>query len=424
MLKESAWGPGISLLWLLAAAALGIPSAAAGPGGMEGALRAGDILEEAGHYDEAEAEYRKVLAAEAASKDARGRLARLLSMRGHAALRRGNLYEARRRLEEAVELAPEKADYQFLLGTVLFRQGEYYYALQVAERAVELAPDSFKTQNLLAEILYREGNLEGAVASWERAARSSSHGPYLRTRIDKARREIEVEEGMNREVSRNFTILHEDPVPRVVINSVKWQLEKAFRLLEGELGTSPPGDIVVILYTRVDFHEITGSPRWVGGTFDGKVRVPVGGLASEADAAHLEPVLTHELTHSFLRSIVARRLPLWFEEGLAEYFEGTTSEIAAKGLKGYGSVNFSSFEDLAAGLRGRRGPVEAAYLASALAVAGLIEKNGFRAVRRLLEEVGDGEPFAVALEDETGMDLEEFQELWRKEVSRGRGYLP
>ena len=60
--------------------------------------------------------------------------------------------------------------------------------------------------------------------------------------------------------------------------------------------------------------------------------MPVGGLQTEEDSRRLEPVLAHELTHAFIRANVPGRLPLWFEEGLAGHFEGTTLEAARAAL--------------------------------------------------------------------------------------------
>jgi hypothetical protein len=62
---------------------------------------------------------------------------------------------------------------------------------------------------------------------------------------------------------------------------------------------------------------------------------------------------------------------------------------------------------------GRKGPVAAAYDGSALAVERLIQEKGFQTVRRMIEEIATGKPFAQALEEEADLSLEEYQELWR-----------
>jgi hypothetical protein len=341
--------------------------------------------------------------------------AQILSTQAHDALRRGNLYEARNHVERAVDLRPEDPAHHLLLSSILFRQNELYYARYAIEKALALDPENYHARELLGNILYQEGILEQALSQWAEVSRNTAGSPHLRRKMEKAKRELKAEGEFDQVGSRNFTVRHDGTASRAVIRSVLWQLEKTYRMLEDEFRDSPPGDNIVILYPRVRFHKITASPRWVGGTYDGKIRIPVGGLSTEAEAEALGPDLTHELTHAFLRSIAARRLPLWFEEGLAEHFESSMAPREdsprqfGKDVRGH----YRSFQDLNAGLMGRKGPVAAAYDGSALAVERLIQEKGFQTVRRMIEEIATGKPFAQALEEEADLSLEEYQELWR-----------
>ena len=168
----------------------------------------------------------------------------------------------------------------------------------------------------------------------------------------------------------------------------------------------------VILYTRGLFDEITRSPGWVGGTFDGKIRVPVGGLQTANDAQRLETVLAHELTHAFIRANVPGRLPLWFEEGLAGYYEGTTPESALSTLRA-GGGGFARLEDVSAALRG--GPrVVAAYAAAALAVNEMVRRDGIWLVSRMLDSMSTGRSFPEAFRAAAGIDVPEFEERWTR----------
>jgi tetratricopeptide (TPR) repeat protein len=340
--------------------------------------------------------------------------AKVLSTEAHDALRMGNLYEARRHAEKAVDLSPGNPAHHLLLSSILFRQNNFYYARHAAEKALALDPANYRTHELLGDILYQEGILGQALSRWEEVLRNTEASPHLHRKMEKAKRELKAEEEFDQVGSRNFTVRHDGTAPRVVIRSVLWQLENIYRMLEDEFRDSPPGDNIVILYSRVQFHEITATPRWVGGSYDGKIRIPVGGLSTEAEAEALGPVLTHELTHAFLRSIVGRRLPLWFEEGLAEHFEGRTAprENSPRHFGEDVREHYKSFQDLNAGLMGRRGPVEAAYNGSALAVERLIEEKGFQTVRRMIEEIVTGKSFEQALEEEAGLSLQEYQVLW------------
>jgi hypothetical protein len=158
------------------------------------------------------------------------------------------------------------------------------------------------------------------------------------------------------------------------------------------------------------FSEVTRSPAWVAASYDGKIRVPVGGLAGASDAEQLGPILAHELTHAFVRANVPGALPLWLEEGLAGHFQGMTAEDAQRALRERG-LRFARLADVSASLRG--GPdVGAAYAAAALAVAEMVRMDGFWLPRRTLEKVAAGVAFPEAFRAVAGIDLGEFEERW------------
>jgi len=78
----------------------------------------------------------------------------------------------------------------------------------------------------------------------------------------------------------------------------------------------------VLLYAKTAFKTVTQAPEWAGGLYDGKIRIPVGGLTTAEEAVGLQSVLVHEMTHAFLFRMAPVGLPLWFNEGLATAFQG------------------------------------------------------------------------------------------------------
>lgn len=407
------------ILWLALAT---LPAADAGRAGAstvpEGIVE-GDALLKKGSYEEAERKFREALERDPSSKDAKRGLARTWAEVGLAALKEENLFAAVNFAEKAVELYPEEIEFHFLLARALFRQKNYYYAGNVLERALELDPGNIDGLVLLGDIYYQEGLLGEALSQWEKVPQDSPQGRALERKIGNSRAELAVEKNLEREVSRNFTLLFDSPVPKSEILLLLDQLERTYRDLSRELGSSPPGDILVILYSRVDFQRITTGPLWKGGIYDGKIRVPVGGLSTERYAATLDPVLRHELTHAFLRSMVERRLPPWFEEGLAMYFEGPAGREERKMMGIDHDGTFASFKHINNAIRGRDAVVALAYLAAADAVEFLIRERGFPAIRNVLNEMAEGTSFHLALEEETGLTAQELYDIWReKEAGR------
>lgn len=395
----------------IAAVGLSVVTARAATPAAIAANEAGAALFSAGSLPEAVAKFDEALALDPGFGQARHNLAAALATQGQKDLTAGNFADARGRLERAIELAPAEAPYHLLLGVLCFRRGDLYEARLSVDRALELAPDLAEAHEVSGDLLYQEGSLERARAEWETAASAAGpRGHSLRAKIDRAAREAEAEGGFGRDVSRHFTIQYDGPVPAEVARTALRLLEAAYDRLWSDFDRAPQHDIPVILYTRGLFDEITRSPGWVTGSYDGKIRVPVGGLRSREDAERLGPILSHELTHAFIRANVPARLPLWFEEGLAGHFQGLTPDAARATLLAAGGA-FPSLEEVSSALRG--GPrVGAAYAAAALAVAEMLRMDGFWLPKRTLEQMAAGKPFPEAFQIAAGIGLAEFEERW------------
>ncbi len=371
----------------------------------------GGRLFRAGTVSAAIAKFDEALTIDPGFETARRNLATALATQGHEELRSGNVDDARTHLERAVDLAPAEARFHLLLGVLQLRRGDLYEARQRVDRAMELAPELAEARELSGDIYYQDSALERARGEWEKAlAGAGPEKTSLRAKLERVIRELTAEGGFGRDVSRHFTIQYDGPVPREIARAALRLLEEAYDRLWRAFGRSPQNDLPVILYSRGLFDEITRSPGWVGGTYDGKIRVPVGGLQTERDAQRLAPILAHELAHAFIRANVSGRLPLWFEEGLAAHFEGTPPEAARLTLRAAGS-GFASLEEVSAALRGGS-RVNAAYAAAALAVAEMVRIDGFWLPSRTLDLMASGRPFPEAFHDASGMALAEFEERW------------
>jgi hypothetical protein len=246
------------------------------------------------------------------------------------------------------------------------------------------------------------------------AAATSGGSHALAAKIDRGRREMAAEEGMGRESSRYFVILYERDVPRALVQEFFKVLDQAFDTLHDRLGEYPRDEITVILYSRVAFKGVTMVPDWVGGVYDGKIRMPVGGLTSIQEAVNLLNLLVHEMTHAFLHRMAPAGLPLWFQEGLATTFQGWEPERIRAWLSEHPPKGLQSLDDVDRSLRGRGGDVRTAYTVARLAIADLEELRGFGAIRRIIAGVGAGEAFAEVFREEMRLDVSEFEDRWRR----------
>ena len=366
-------------------------------------------------FEAAAADFGAALEIEPASEPARKGLALAFVELGVSRLRAGQFRQSREYLEKAVEAQPGNAGYHLLLAQVIFNGADTRAARREIDRALEINPDDAAARELSGDIHDRDGLLNRAIGEWETAAEAGgSHA--LAGKIARGRREMAAEEGMERESSRYFVILYEREVPRDLVQGFFKELDQAFDSLHDRLGEYPRDELTVILYARSAFSTVTRAPDWAGGLYDGKIRIPVGGLTTVEEAAGLQSVLVHEMTHAFLYRMAPTGLPRWFNEGLATAIQGYEIGHIRRYFSEHPPEALASLADVDQALLGRRGDVTAAYAAARLAIGELEEMRGFGAVRRIIAGVGAGTPFEEVFRDEARVEIAEFEERWRRNL--------
>ncbi len=196
-------------------------------------------------------------------------------------------------------------------------------------------------------------------------------------------------------------------------------LEEAYVFSKRVLGEARETPVDVILYTREEFmtHHGAYMARAVAGFYgDNAIRMN--------DAAELnrqnKATLVHEYVHAAVDELAgngARTVPLWVNEGLAEYVEwrylgadGPPSSIAARlrGAAVQGRIpSLSSMADRALISQADPG---VAYATSAMAVRLLLSMGGMPKFLDFLRDVGAGMPVDDALSDRYGRTLARLDE--------------
>ena len=84
----------------------------------------------------------------------------------------------------------------------------------------------------------------------------------------------------------------------------------------------PDQPIEVLLYSAKDFSNLVAyGPKWAGGLYDGRLRIQVKETTTRPFDS-VKKVIRHELVHALLAEKTdQRRMPYWFNEGLAMLLE-------------------------------------------------------------------------------------------------------
>jgi len=351
-------------------------------------------------------------------------LATAVMMHGIGLLKQKRYEEAAAQFEYAEELFPDDPQAAFLRGNAAYQLKQYNLARTELEKARNLGGDSADVLFFLGKVFYDTEDVRGAVELWELALQKDPENKTLQELLAKAKRELSVDAGMGKGQSSRFILSYDSGIKSDAADKVLDVLEDAYNRVGRDFGTYPESRVPVILYTGKDYREITGSPGWSGGQYDGKIRLPVGGMTEVTPV--VRSVLFHEYTHVVVRELTRGNCPVWLNEGLAE-IEGRKEfdpPLAAlnKASAGGTLLPFSSLTGSFASLQGKS--VDLAYQQSYSLVRYMISTYGWHTMKELLTALGEGRSFeasAARAYQGVGRTFEEIFAEWRDQVKAGSG---
>lgn len=332
---------------------------------------------------------------------------------GWEAIQSGKIQEAARAFDEAIAANPKEATFYLGAGLAAHLQGQAAQAREALQTALRFNPKLTAASLLLGEIAYRAGDLEAAIKTYEEALSTAPDQLQITSNLERWRKEAALHGGFQQNLSPHFTVLFEGPAEQRLATTAVDLLEAAYWRIGTALLTYPSSIITVVLYTDEQFRDVTRSPAWAGGVYDGKIRVPMRGALN--DPAQLEKVLAHEFTHALVRSLSPRGAPTWLDEGLAVVFESGDLAWAEQTVKQAPAlIPLPQLHNGFLNLPAEQVPL--AYAESALAVRMMIERSGALAVATLLRDLAEGQGFAEAFERRFYLSYQELQVSWGRQI--------
>jgi len=336
-----------------------------------------------------------------------------LGRQGWEAIQSGKIQDAARAFDEAIAANPQEATFYLGAGLAAHLQGQEKEAQAALQQALRLNPKLTAASLLLGELAYRAGDLEAAIKTYDDALAVEPNQGQIKSRLESWRKEAALHNRFQQNLSPHFTVLFEGPAEQRLAAAAVDALEAAYWRIGTALLAYPPTVITVVLYTDEQFRDITRSPTWAGGVFDGKIRVPMRGALN--DPRQLEKVLAHEFTHALVKSLAPRGVPTWVDEGLAVVFEMGDLKWAERLARQAPSlIPLPRLHDGFVSLPAEQVPL--AYAESALAVRMLIERGGIPALTALLQDLAEGKEFTQAFERRVFLSYPEFSTLWARRV--------
>ncbi|MEK6744446.1 MAG: tetratricopeptide repeat protein [Nitrospirota bacterium] len=340
-----------------------------------------------------------------------------LVMTGSERLKQGDHRGARDAFEDAVKYYDADPAAHLGLGIANFHLKDDRIAERELKRVLELDPREKTAYQVLGEMAQRRDDLAAAAAYWEKALELDPTNSALKSRLERIRREHRTEQDFNRDVNSHFSVKYEGREKIEAGRIILRILEDAYGEVGRALSYYPDHEIAVILYSNQQFQDVTDAPGWSGGIYDGKIRIPIGGIEHETPG--LRRLLLHEYTHAVVRAITPRRVPTWLNEGLAQYFEGREVGSRQKEmLRQYAKAGkLPALPELEGSFLGLSGPQASyAYLLSLSAVRHMVDRYGMYRVKMVLEELSSGADPSRAISTALSISSQEFERSWKNSL--------
>jgi tetratricopeptide (TPR) repeat protein len=317
----------------------------------------------------------------------------LLEQAGWHALDAGDGVAATETFGRALAGDPKNAKLHLGAGMAGYLEHRDLDSKRALERALELDPTLLDARVLLGRVLYRMGDTTSAIRLLERTVADAPADTRITGLLDRWHREAELHDRMQHRLNERFTVSFEGPEEAALAAQVLTSLDRAYWRIGEVLSTYPNRPITVVLYTSEQFRDITRSPAWAAGAYDGTIRVPMRGALDKT--TELDRVLAHEFVHALVSTLAPRNVPTWLNEGLAAALESDSLDWARNRLADADApVSLTALRSSFGRLSGPQAQV--AYATSALAVERLLGDAGGFALANLLRDLGDGADFDQA----------------------------
>lgn len=324
----------------------------------------------------------------------------------------------------AEEVANQKISGDFLMqGIRAFEKKEYGMAKEMLEEALRYSDKNPTVFELLGDIAYYEQDLKSAKSRYVEAYRLKNSA-RLREKVEKLSREDPIETRLDQYSDEHFIIRYKKNITQPFGGGyeIRDYLREAWRAISRDFGVYPKDKTVVLLYNEDEYRYLSGSPAWVGGHYDGKIRLPA--YKQKIDSEKLKKLVWHELTHYFVYVLSQGKCPKWLNEGLAQHEENKVSRIDFHYFSLAEKNNYLlSFEDLDRGLPESSDPTEfyLFYQQSFAVVESLVSKYHMFKVKEMLEEYAKGATTEQVFEKVLKTSLRVYEIKWLASLGKKEG---
>lgn len=337
---------------------------------------------------------------------------------GHQHLQDRRYEEARIAFEQGLFYMEDDARLWFGDAVAAYHLGQYAEAETSVQNAIVIDDSQVVFYQLLGQIQYATGQFPQALDTLEYAS-TMEGGEAAAVLLEKVRREWAIEQEMEQDYQGVFEISYADNGQSDLADAILDVLNDAYREVGYDLDFYPEIQVPVLIYNRREFKQVTKSPDWAGAVYDGKIRIPLGGMTRMTSP--LQALLYHEYAHVLVRYLGKGRVPTWLNEGFAEVagrqFHDPPLERLQLAREQDALLSLETLEKSFAKMSSDQAAL--AYEQSYSLTYFLIDYFGAFWFKDLLLALGSGLPFEQAIEKvyaDYGMDWAAIEAEWRRSL--------
>jgi hypothetical protein len=376
-------------------------------------------------YDKAFIYFFQAYSINKSSETVKRNLYNTLIAKGSVNLSQKQFDEALKNFEKGLDYVDDDHSAYQGIGLSYFGIGDYKNALDNLLTAYEFNKNDDGLKLAIAKIYYNKENYEDSKKFIDLIEDKERYSAQINIYLKLADQNITDIKDKVKTKSSHFKVYYDGYKDPVAGNLVSMILEELYFSIGRELNHYPPEKVTAILYTKEQFNENISIPDWAGAIFDGKIKLPAGGIKNRSNK--LKEVLAHEYTHavifSKLNSLkVNSNCPTWLNEGLAQI-------LSAKEEPGKETIAFivrnNFLPDLltleSSFLKMSARDAKIAYIISTLFTQDIIKTFTINSVNTFLDRLSEGINSRTAFLDTFYTDIDEFYKKFLNELKAKYG---
>lgn len=334
--------------------------------------------------------------------------------------KQGRWEKAASEYEKALLKGPENFEVHNQLGLLFYKKNELDKATKELKKSLTLNPNQPEIFHQLAIFFYEKDKLGEALSNCQEALNLRPYNQEFISDLNLIVNEINAQKDFSQKESEHFKVFFDPQSEENPADLVLTLLEKAFKKMHPVLPPFSKYKTVVKIYTNSTFENLTNQSNQniVASAINDKIMLRSPRFLPVS--RNLERILAHEYTHLVLHRLIKEQIPVWLNEGMADFFsQERLSPHQEKRLKEAFLTNnlipISRLEKSWKGLKDDQ--LSLAYAQAYSLVDYLVSEFGWSRLGKLLLELSPGKEIELALSSSLGISYSRLENDWHRHLA-------